>query len=230
MSQKDPLLWSKNILSALNSDNVQYQASAILSLFQFLDDMGIKKQDKHQLLTQLIPFLAQELDQASSLLHNDCIKLLAKTGLIDFDLIKPLFPMILQEFPSKNRITLKIIMDFLANMSNSTDPLILQAFTDLITHSPEWFDKSFLIPILDNFYSVVLGKNYQFMHNYHDLLVDALNQFPPSMQAIIEKISLKKEEYDAFLHSEEEKRLARKGQEERRLIQNNKKLMLRKRE
>ena len=157
MSQKDPLLWSKNILSALNSDNVQYQLQRFFPFSNSLNDMGIKKQDKHQLLTQLIPFWL-ELDQASSLLHNDCIKLLAKTGLIDFDLIKPLFPMILQEFPSKNRITLKIIMDFLANMSNSTDPLILQAFTDLITHSPEWFDKSFLIPILDNFYSVVLGK------------------------------------------------------------------------
>ena len=67
------------------------------------------------------------------------------------------------------------------------------------------------------------------MHNYHDLLVDALNQFPPSMQAIIEKISLKKEEYDAFLHSEE-KNNARQRTEQRRLIQNNKKLMLRKRE
>ncbi len=58
-------------------------------------------------------------------------------------------------------------------MSNTKDPLLLQAFTEIITNSAEWFDKSFLIPILDNFYSVILDKNFQFMHNYYDLLIDA---------------------------------------------------------
>ncbi len=81
MSQKDPVLWSKNILNALTSDNVQYQASAILSIFQFLEDSGIKKQIKYQLIEQIIPFLSEELGQTESSLHNDCVKLLVKAGL-----------------------------------------------------------------------------------------------------------------------------------------------------
>ena len=173
MSQKDPVLWSKNILNALTSDNVQYQASAILSIFQFLEDSGIKKQIKYQLIEQIIPFLSEELGQTESSLHNDCVKLLVKAGLYDFDLVKPLFPIIVQELSSKNRITLKIIMDFMSHMSNTKDPLLLQAFTEIITNSAEWFDKLFLIPILDNFYSVILDKNFQFMHNYYDLLKEA---------------------------------------------------------
>ena len=170
--------------------------------------MGIKKQIKYQLIEQIIPFLSEELGQTESSLHNDCVKLLVKAGLYDFDLVKPLFPIIVQELSSKNRITLKIIMDFMSDMSNTKDPLLLQAFTEIITNSAEWFDKSFLIPILDNFYSVILDKNFQFMHNYYDLLEERMSKYPPSMQSIVEKITFKKEEYDAFLQAEEEKRLA----------------------
>ena len=108
----------------------------------------------------------------------------------------------------------------MSHMSNTKDPLLLQAFTEIITNSAEWFDKLFLIPILDNFYSVILDKNFQFMHNYYDLLKELMSKYPPSMQSIVEKITLKKEEYDAFLQAEEEKRLQReREQEERRLIQ-----------
>jgi len=149
----------------------------------------------------------------------------------------------IKELEGKNRFRLQHILEMLIELQNSNNPLIQEVFKQLIKKSPEWFDEPHLIPIIEDFWTDVAKKSFQFIDNYLNEIKTESASYPKTFSNVKKIIETRLKEYDEYLkelkaqkeleqklYEEEEKRREqlRKEEEERRRKQQEEHLKMKK--
>jgi len=203
----------EKISEHMNSPDVEFQGAALDAFIELISNNILTTTQKQKLL----PEIEKMLKDTDSSLRTECFKIVCLIGSKEFDLIKEIFPIIFQELEKKNRFRSEIITDMICTLRNSNNPLIQDSIKKLIKHIPEWFDESFLVPIIVRFWSKSTDYDFQFIEKY---LKEIQNEIPNYPVKIRELIFQKLKDYDNHLKKIQDQKIQeakiREEQEKRR--------------
>ena len=90
-------------------------------------------------------------------------------------------------------------MNLILEHRNSSNPIIQDSIRDLIKNTPKWFDESYLIPIIKNFWEASTHQSYQFLAKYLTDIKSSISNYPEQFQEVSALILQKIDEYDKYL-------------------------------
>ena len=91
-------------------------------------------------------------------------------------------------------------MNLILEHKNSSNPIIQDSISDLIENTPKWFDESYLIPIIKNFWEASTQQSYQFLTKYLKDIKKSIPNYPEQFQEVIAFLLQKINDYDKYLN------------------------------
>ncbi len=197
-------LINSNILENLNQEiDVGLQAEALKAFNNLIETEDVPVDLKRK----IIPFLEKEMKQQDSHIRTDIFNTLARLGMQNFELIKPLLPEIMDELLKKNRFRAKIVIKLIGNLAPSPISEVEAAIRKILTDGTVWFQDPSMIPIFEDFFKIVTSRGNAFVKKYRKEIEDLLIKLPPSMKNIDKILSSKLDDYEKFLKAEEQRKL-----------------------
>ena len=152
----------ENIADNLHSPDIRFQSAALNSFIELISTETLTSEQKKV----VIPYVEKILQEASSSLREEAFKVVSSIGIREFHLISHLFTVLFKELEIKNRFRTEIVINLILEQKNSSIPLIEDSIRDLIKNTPIWFDESYLLPIIKNFWEASSHYSYQFLAKY----------------------------------------------------------------
>jgi len=186
----------EKIIDYFNAADIQSQSTALDAYYNLLSKETLTNDQKKQVL----PFIKKVLDDPDSPLRTNVFQIATLTGIKNFNLIEDIFPIIFKELQYKNRFRSDIVINLLLNLRNSNYPLIQDAIKQLIKKTPLWFDKSYLLPIIEKFWHESTSQSFQFMNNYINEIKEELAKYPETFQQLKNFILHKIDDHNEYLN------------------------------
>ena len=211
-----------NIKDYLNSGDIASKAIALQSFNHLIQNEILSIEQKQFVLS----FLKKEIEDSHSSLRTDCFETVKVIGIQDFNDIKDIFPILIQEFPKKNRFRSEIVLELLNSIIMMKTPEIEQAFRELIVDGWDYFNEPYLYPIYEKFIKNCLDNDFVAINKYKPEIKQAINKYPSRMENIKSLFEEKLQEYDGYLTflqdkktKEESLRKERKFEQEKERLQ-----------
>lgn len=211
-----------NIKDYLDSGDIASKAIALQS-FNHLIQNEILSEEQKQFV---ISFLKKEIEDNHSSLRTDCFETVKAIGIQDFNDIKDIFPILIKEFPKKNRFRSEIVLELLNSIIMIKTPEIEQAFRELIVDGWDYFNEPHLYPIYEKFIKNCLDNDFVAINKYKPEIKQAIKKYPSRMENIKSLFEEKLQEYNGYLSfledkqtKEESLRKERKFEQEKERLQ-----------
>lgn len=186
----------ENIAENLSSPDVRFQSAALNSFIELISNETLTSKQKNIVL----PYVEKILLEADSSLREEVFKVVYSIGIREFHLISHLFAILFKELEVKNRFRTEIVMNLILEHKNSSNPIIQDSISDLIENTPKWFDESYLIPIIKNFWEASTQQSYQFLTKYLKDIKKSIPNYPEQFQEVIAFLLQKINDYDKYLN------------------------------
>ena len=198
----------ENITENLSSPDVRFQSAALNSFIELISKEPLTSKQKNV----VVPYVEKILQEADSSLREEGFNVVYSIGIREFDLISHIFAILVKELEVKNRFRTEIVMNLILEHKNSSNPIIQDSIRDLIKNTPKWFDESYLIPIIKNFWEASTHQSYQFLAKYLTDIKKSIPNYPEQFQEVKVLILQKINDYDKYL-----KQIQKEKAEQKRL-------------
>ena len=185
----------ENIAENLISPDIRFQSAALNSFIELISNETLTSKQKNV----VVPYIEKILEDSDSSLREDGFKVVYSIGIREFHLITHLFAILFKELEVKNRFRTEIVINLILEHRNSSNPIIQDSICDLIKNTPKWFDQSYLIPIIKNFWEVSTQQSYQFLAKYLNDIKKTIPNYPEKFQEVSNLILQKINDYDKYL-------------------------------
>ncbi|MHA1239496.1 MAG: hypothetical protein ACTSQU_01760 [Promethearchaeota archaeon] len=191
----------ENIAENLSSPDVRFQSAALNSFIELISNETLTSKQKNIVL----PYVEKILLEADSSLREEVFKVVYSIGIREFHLISHLFAILFKELEVKNRFRTEIVMNLILEHKNSSNPIIQDSISDLIENTPKWFDESYLIPIIKNFWEASTQQSYQFLTKYlkdYDKYLNQIKKEKAEQKRLREELKKREEKFKKLKEQE----------------------------
>ncbi|MHA1382122.1 MAG: hypothetical protein ACTSRG_27435, partial [Candidatus Helarchaeota archaeon] len=162
----------------------------------------------------ILSLIKTKIEQKDSPIRTDLFKTVNILGKKNFEFIRDVYSIFVDELRTKNRFRIKIILDLIANLAHTDIPMVSQTIKDIFLNGKDWFDEPQLIPYYFQFFETVTKYGYKFTSKYQSEMSKLTEELPISMDNIRGLIKEKMFNYQNFLEEEEKRRIAERKKKE----------------
>jgi len=215
----------EKIIDYFDSPDIKPRANALDAYNDLLLNENLTNSQKRI----IIPYLEEILKDTGSPLRTNVFKIATLICIKKFNLMETIFPILLDELKIKNRFRTKIVISMLYELRNSDQPLIEDAIIQIIKFTPIWFEESYLMPIIEEFWQKSTEQSFQFITKYLDTIKLEIPNYPEKFNNLKDFIFQKLEDYNNYLieinkKKEEEKKLKQEIEAKRKEMMEKEKL------